>query len=351
MNILPHKSWHVRTKKNIERVRRDEEKAAEEEKEKQRRIALAEQEARTDLLRSKARNRAITSPQSSSESLVAQATKGANSTSKDVVVPGLGDTKEHMNFFKEIEDGLIKQGKNQEHEAEKKKEQEDLEKRIGLLTYLGQTALESKDSAPWYLDKSLRKTAKVDDDDKEKKNDNEAELRRAVQKKRLEEMDPLLQMKQYVEKKKHSKHKKHKHKDKKRGQRDEKRQKSSSKPSSSSSSLPSSSRTPGSSATKKTIEELRAERIARERKEKLRTQALLSPGVGTVRSETTGLSSSGLYKSASNNSGDESSSDDSGRERDKRGIKRRYNSQYNPDFVRQPKSKPKFPYNTGFSRF
>uniref|UniRef100_A0A0B7A7J6 CBF1-interacting co-repressor CIR N-terminal domain-containing protein n=1 Tax=Arion vulgaris TaxID=1028688 RepID=A0A0B7A7J6_9EUPU len=317
MNILPHKSWHVRTKKNIEKVRRDEEKAAEEEKEKQRRIALAEQEARTDLLRARSKNKALIDGGSLSVSDKSQPSAHQDLFPVtlgriDTAIPGLGEKREFMNFFKDIEDGVVKQGKNKEHQEEKKKEQEEFEKKIGLLTYLGQSSLESKESAPWFLKKLTGKgnNQNKDDSQSETQEDKEKKLRLDIEERRKKFMDPLTQMKEFVDKKKRH-HNTLKHSDRKEKISDRSRSTSSlSKPST------------VISSSKKTIEQLRAERLARERQENMRTRSLLTKSVR----ETDGTSSM-----------EKDSREDEMEER--RGGKRKYNSQYNPDFVRQPKSR------------
>ncbi|ORX52849.1 hypothetical protein DM01DRAFT_1336632 [Hesseltinella vesiculosa] len=61
MNILPHKSWNVYNKKNIEKVQRDEAKAQEEDDAKRQRAILAESQARLQMLRQRAAERAIES--------------------------------------------------------------------------------------------------------------------------------------------------------------------------------------------------------------------------------------------------------------------------------------------------
>ena len=55
-------------------------------------------------------------------------------------------------------------GVNKEHEAEKKAKQEKYEKSIGLLTYLGQSAVESQTAKPWYLTTNKKTDEQVEDD-------------------------------------------------------------------------------------------------------------------------------------------------------------------------------------------
>ncbi|XP_006172921.2 leukocyte receptor cluster member 1 [Camelus ferus] len=131
MNILPKKSWHVRNKDNVARVRRDEAQAREEEKERERRALLAQQEARTEFLRKKARQ------QSSLPELEAA----------EAGVPASGP----VDLFRE----LLEEGKgvtrgNKEYEEEKRREKERQEKALGILTYLGQSAAEAQTQPPWY---------------------------------------------------------------------------------------------------------------------------------------------------------------------------------------------------------
>ncbi|CAM1331749.1 LENG1 (predicted) [Pycnogonum litorale] len=217
MNILPKKRWHVRTKDNIARVRRDEANAAAEEKELQRRILLADQEARTDLLRKRSKRKF-----SASCSLDAETVSPAN---------------KHVNFFSDIEDEKNVVKPNEEHKAEKKAEQEKYEKQIGLLTYLGQGSLESSDSKPWWQERPR--------DSKEYKIDQSAK-KSEKQKKFL---DPLDTMSKYLA----------------LLPKDDKREKNLKE-----------KRKKQKKSSSKSIERLRTERLERERREKERTRQLFS---------------------------------------------------------------------------
>ncbi|KAF5299822.1 hypothetical protein FQA39_LY11359 [Lamprigera yunnana] len=133
MNILPKKRWHVRTKENIARVRKDEAKAAQEKQEQEERAKLAETEARLSLLRAKARERV----QSSDYISLSSAPEDA--------------TNHHVNFFTDLENGTAELKQiNKEHEKEKKEEKEKYEKKIGYLTYLGQDTNEALGKKNWY---------------------------------------------------------------------------------------------------------------------------------------------------------------------------------------------------------
>ncbi|KAI0229679.1 Cir_N domain-containing protein [Lamellibrachia satsuma] len=286
MNILPKKSWHVRTKANIERVRKDEAQAAEEEKERQRKIALAESEARTDLLRERSRKRKRTESVTDISS--------TDVTSSDVSSVSVISESKHINFFQDLEDGKKGEGTNAEYEQEKKEEKEKQERAIGLLTYLGQSAVEAQAEKPWYFkppEKWQKNKEAVSTSTLEKKKDE-------FQAKKKRKMDPLCGMMGYLDQtrkvnerrsgtegKERSRHS-HKHKHKKI-----------------------SDVTPS-----KTREQMRAERLRREQEERIKTEKLLAKLRGEkVPSET----QEAVF--------------------DERQMG--YNSQFNPMFARKRKSR------------
>ncbi|XP_069038474.1 leukocyte receptor cluster member 1 [Lepisosteus oculatus] len=130
MNILPKKSWHVRNKDNVARVRRDEARAAEEEQELRRRVERAEQEARTELLRRKSR------------AALPQGEEGHEGQA-----PLVG----HLDLFPP-EEGAEKRG-NEEYLREKREEKERQERAIGLLVSLGPAP--GSEATPWYLERRV----------------------------------------------------------------------------------------------------------------------------------------------------------------------------------------------------
>ncbi|XP_029440142.1 leukocyte receptor cluster member 1 [Rhinatrema bivittatum] len=232
MNILPKKSWHVRNKDNVARVRRDEALAAEDERERKRRADLAEQEARTNLLRKKARH---SLPDSISED-------GA------VLVACKPDSS-HVNFFQDAEEGRASRSGNKEHEEEKRQEKERQEKALGLLTYLGQSSAEAQTSRPWYQElpeRSAREGPKAESRDERLK----------------AKLDPLHDMEKHLRKKKGEK----------KGDKRERERKGGESRSS-------------SSTTASSIDKMRQERLKREAVERARAAALLDRKQGAQQAQ------------------------------------------------------------------
>ncbi|KYO19515.1 leukocyte receptor cluster member 1 [Alligator mississippiensis] len=226
MNILPKKSWHVRNKDNVARVRRDEAQAEDERQQRQARALLAEQEARTKFLRKKARLLALPEPDSSSELALC------------------GEQPHHVDLFRDLEDGKGSKAGNKEYEEEKLKEKEHQEKAIGLLTYLGQSSAEAQTNPPWYQEAP----------------DCSKEAADMVRDEKLKgKLDPLIEMEKYLRKKKgeQKKHKKEKERHKEKDRRKEER------------------KGVGTSGPT-SLEELRQERLQREKAERAKAEALLA---------------------------------------------------------------------------
>ncbi|XP_072250260.1 leukocyte receptor cluster member 1 [Leuresthes tenuis] len=234
MNILPKKSWHVRNKDNIERVRKDEAQAAEEEREAKRRVERAEQEARTEYLRRKAR-------------AALQSAGVGRDGDDDVDDKRSGGTLEHLNLFP-LEESSEKKG-NEEYLREKKEEKEKQERAIGLLVSLGPQP--GSEVTPWYLKSGAEKEEKKDT---EKRKGISEEEREKKDRRLKDSLDPLKDMKKAL-----GVNSRKEHKSKKKEKRDKEEKRSS-----------------GESS----IERLRAERLQREAEERRRAQALLDQKSG-----------------------------------------------------------------------
>ncbi|XP_047534508.1 leukocyte receptor cluster member 1 homolog [Vanessa atalanta] len=282
MNILPKKRWHVRTKENIARVRKDEAEAAEKERQEQLRIENANREARINVLKQKSKQKLLEfdiQPQT---------------------VDQVTATPEHINLFANLEHAI--QTTNKDHDKEIKEKNEEYEKKIGYLTYLGQDTNEALGKKNWYnvVPESTRYSRSSDIKDTYEKltlKDKDGKIKEKVTdekdgeiawsaKQRLDPMNSfksfchnsksLEKLKKKIDKNKN--HNKSKHKDKK-------------------------------DDSKIKLQKLREARLKREQQEKYRTQMFLSKLSGTAPEKE--------------------------KEDKIPKIKPKYNSQFNPEIARQ----------------
>uniref|UniRef100_A0A914BZL2 CBF1-interacting co-repressor CIR N-terminal domain-containing protein n=1 Tax=Acrobeloides nanus TaxID=290746 RepID=A0A914BZL2_9BILA len=259
MNILPKKKWHVRTKENMARVRRDEKKAAEKEKQVLERALLADQEDRVRKLKEKASQRYGASvfdrPGPSEE------------------VPGPSDeTAKHVNLFAALEEEERKNlvSGNAEYLAEKKKEQDEWESKMGIMKYLAEGSNELTKQQSWY-DKLPDRSIYSQEPTKS------TGARPTIAKPFLERILPQPKIKEAEKERKKPKKEKKIKKDKKEKKRKHKHHKKRSRKSSSGSSESSSESEEEKELKRKKLEQLRAERLARERAERIKAEQVFAP--------------------------------------------------------------------------
>lgn len=253
MNILPKKRWHVRTKDNVARVRKDEAQAAAEEKSRLERAALAEQEARTRLLRERAATK-----KSQDEGFTFRSTE--ESSDPLGAETGAG----HVNFFAELEQQERTFGANKDYEKEKRSEKEAEEKKIGLLKYLGEGSTEFTKEKPWYQkapDRNEKSSTKLDKVESLNATSTSLPSSRSVT--RISDRQVVFPSDISPEKRKKGK------KERKKKKKSKKRKHSSEDEEESLSSEPE------ETTTNNSLEKLRAERLRREKEEKLKTEQLL----------------------------------------------------------------------------
>eukprot|EP01137_Pigoraptor_chileana_P028943 Opistho-2@13450 len=185
MNILQHKSWHVYSRDNIERVKRDEAKAKEENDAKERRRILAEQEARIAALRTKAR--AIPDEDRDGRAVV----RSHNSRTDGL---GRSGINEEALFAAAV--GSSTDSPNLEAICERTRERQTEEKRVGLApNYLvGQKGDDAEH--PWYTRgtdpgaaEEVRRTSTSGD--RSKRKDNARDGRSSTHRHASASLDPM----------------------------------------------------------------------------------------------------------------------------------------------------------------
>ncbi|KAK6106478.1 hypothetical protein QQG55_24375 [Brugia pahangi] len=247
MNILPKKKWHVRTKENVARVRRDQKKAKEEKEGVIERAQLAEQEYKVNLLRQNAERMEV---------MYRDGKSGADHNNAQFI-----NSFSHINLFADLEGEYRKNFGvgNRDYALERKKEQEEYEKKVGILKCLGQGSSELTKEKPWYEKVPTRK-------EEFRKSENRSCVVKLFNKSARDTCEKI-------------KKKQHKRKCKNEESRHKKREKKSKHHDKSSLEILSSEEKPSTleeNSKKQKLEKLRQERLDREAKERKRLTNLLT---------------------------------------------------------------------------